>query len=75
MDPRIDIVIPVYNEGSNILATLSALARGVQTPARVLICYDLNEDDTLPAVRNNPDAWVGLDVKFVRNPGRGAHGA
>ena len=75
MDPRIDIVIPVYNEGSNILATLSALARGVQTPARVLICYDLDEDDTLPAVRNNPDAWVGLDVKFVRNPVRGAHGA
>ena len=29
----------------------------------------------MPAVQNNPDAWAGLDVKFVRNPGRGAHGA
>ena len=27
-DPQLDIVIPVYNEGSNILATLGALARG-----------------------------------------------
>jgi dolichol-phosphate mannosyltransferase len=75
MDPRIDIVIPVYNEGRNILSTLRALARGVKTPARVLICYDLDEDDTLPAVRNNPDARAGLEVRFVRNPVRGAHGA
>jgi glycosyltransferase involved in cell wall biosynthesis len=75
MDHRLDIVIPVYNEGSNILATLGALAREVRTAARVLICYDFEEDDTLPAVRNNPDAYAGLDVSFVRNPGRGAHAA
>ena len=72
---KIDIVIPVYNEGRNILPTLGGLARGVKTPARVLICYDLDEDDTLPAVRNNPAAWAGLEVIFVRNPVRGAHGA
>lgn len=75
MDPEIDIVIPVYNEGPNILATLGALARSVKTPARVLICYDLDEDDTLPTVRSNPDVYAGLDVAFVRNPIRGAHGA
>src|SRR5260370_35842175 len=75
MPAQIDIVIPVYNEGPNILATLKALARNVKTPARVLICYDLDEDDTLPAVRNNPNVWAGLDVEFVRNSNRGAHGA
>jgi dolichol-phosphate mannosyltransferase len=75
MAAQIDIVIPVYHEGPNILATLSALARDVKTPARVLICYDLDEDDTLPAVRNNPNVWAGLDVAFVRNSNRGAHGA
>lgn len=75
MDPQIDIVIPVYNEGSNILATLGALGREVKTPTRVLICYDLDEDDTLPAIRNNPDVYTGLEVAFVRNPIRGAHGA
>jgi dolichol-phosphate mannosyltransferase len=75
MDPQLDIVIPVYNEGSNILATLGALAREVKTPARVLICYDTEEDDTLPAVRNNPDVYPGLGIVLVRNLNRGAHGA
>src|ERR1700675_5020970 len=75
MDHQLDIVIPVYNEGSNILATLAGLAREIKTPARVLICYDVEEDDTLPAVRSHPDAYTGLAVAFIRNPVRGAHGA
>jgi hypothetical protein len=41
----------------------------------VLICYDHPEDDTLPAIRANPRAYAGLAVEFVRNSGRGAHGA
>jgi dolichol-phosphate mannosyltransferase len=75
MAPHLDIVIPVYNEGQNILATLSALTREVKTPARVLIVYDLPEDNTLPAIRDNPQAHGGLAVEFVRNSGRGAHQA
>jgi glycosyltransferase involved in cell wall biosynthesis len=75
MPPELDIVIPVYNEGRNIVATLAALAREVKTPARVLICYDHAEDDTLPAIRANPQAHAGLPVEFVRNAARGAHGA
>jgi len=75
MASQLDIVIPVYNEGENIVAVLRALAGAVQTPARVLICYDHEADDTLPAVRGNPDAHAGLPVEFVRNPGRGAHAA
>ena len=73
MAPELDIVIPVYNEGRNIVATLAALKRSVTTPARVLICYDHAEDDTLPAIRAN--AQAGLAVEFVRNRGRGAHAA
>jgi len=75
MTPELDIVIPVYNEGRNIVTTLSALAKAVATPARVLICYDHSEDDTLPAVRSNPQAHASLPVEFVRNTGRGAHSA
>ena len=73
MAPELDIVIPVYNEGRNIVATLAALATALVTPARVLICYDHPDDDTLPAVRNNPPA--GLPVEFVRNMRHGAHAA
>jgi dolichol-phosphate mannosyltransferase len=75
MTPDLDIVIPVYNEGRNIVATLAALASSVTTPARVLICYDRADDDTLPVIRNNPQAHAGLPVELVRNRGRGAHGA
>jgi dolichol-phosphate mannosyltransferase len=75
MSSKLDIVIPVYNESKNILATLESIAREVKTPARILICYDLPEDDTLPVVRDNPQAYVGLQIEFVRNHGRGAHSA
>lgn len=57
--PRVDIVIPVYNEGGNNLPTLSSIARAVKTPLRVLICYDREDDDTLPAIMNNPRRWAG----------------
>src|SRR5215471_5856448 len=75
MQPELDIVIPVYNEGRNILSTLGALSRSLTTPARVLICYDRDDDDTLPAIKDSPQAYPGLPVELVRNAGRGAHGA
>jgi len=72
---RLDVVIPVYNEGANIVPTLRAIASEVKTPNRVLICYDREDDDTLPAIENNRDALAPLAIEFVRNRGRGAHGA
>jgi len=50
---RLDILIPVYNEGPNILRTLQALADHVSSSYRVLICYDFEEDNTLSAIRGN----------------------
>jgi glycosyltransferase involved in cell wall biosynthesis len=47
---ELDIVIPVYNEGENIIPLLESLRQHVQTPVRVLICYDRDDDTTLPAV-------------------------
>jgi len=75
MTAELDIVIPVYNEGRNIVAALTALAALVRTPARVLICYDSADDDTLPAIRDNAASHAGLAVELVRNRGRGAHAA
>ncbi len=73
MTPELDIVIPVFNEGRNIVTTLAALSKSLSTPARVLICYDHADDDTLPAIRGNPQQ--GLAVELIRNSGRGAHSA
>jgi dolichol-phosphate mannosyltransferase len=71
---ELDIVIPVYNEGANILNVLRALDAGVRTPARVLICYDRDDDNTLSTIA---EYWRDgrLPVVFVRNLGKGAHGA
>ena len=71
----LEIIIPVYNEGETILATLRALDRELMTPARVMICYDRPDDNTLPAVQNNPKNHPGLQVEFVKNASRGAHAA
>ena len=69
----LDIVIPVYNEGRNIVPVLEALQRSVATPFRVLLCYDMAEDDTLPAAAE-AQALQGTVVP-VRNRRHGAHGA
>jgi dolichol-phosphate mannosyltransferase len=73
--PRLDIVIPVYNEGENILRTLAAIEKNVTVPARVLICYDMDADNTLPAVENNRALFPRTPIRFVRNRGHRAHGA
>lgn len=75
MTARLDIIIPVYNEGKNILATLGELRRQVTTPSRILICYDRPDDDTLSTIEANPDRVEGLTIEFVRNHSRGAHAA
>ncbi len=73
MPTELDIIIPVYNEGESILTVLHALKHNVHTPFQVLLCYDRDDDTTLDAVRNAlPFPFV---VRFVRNRGRGAHGA
>jgi dolichol-phosphate mannosyltransferase len=75
MNPALDIVIPVYNEGANIVRTLAVLSKSVTTPFRVLICYDFEEDDTLTAIRGHPEEFAGVSLEFVRNRGRGVHSA
>jgi glycosyltransferase involved in cell wall biosynthesis len=70
---ELDIVIPVYNEGEGIGATLRSLADHVKTSFRVLICYDKDDDDTLPALA--AFEAEGMRIQRVKNRGRGAFGA
>lgn len=67
---ELEIVVPVYNEGKNIISLLEDVRRHVDTPYRVLICYDFDEDDTLPAIEayQHKDA---AEIVFVKNIGRG----
>ena len=70
---KLDIVIPVYNEGPNIRGALDALRATVHTPFRVLICYDDESDNTLPVIREYPHPT--FEIELVRNRGRGPHSA
>jgi dolichol-phosphate mannosyltransferase len=72
---RLDIVIPAYNEGNIILGTLAQLRRSVSTPARILICYDIPDDNTVSTIRAHPEAVDGLAIEFVRNKSHGPHAA
>ena len=65
--PELDIVIPVYNEGENILPVLESFNRHVKTPCRVLICYDQESDNTLPVVR--ACAQDAFPIQLVQEPG------
>jgi len=69
----LDIIIPVYNEGANILEVLEALRRSIRRSFRVLICYDHDTDNTLAAIREYQGAM--FPVLPVKNQGRGVHAA
>ena len=71
--PELDIVIPVYNEGENIIRVLDSFRKHVKTPCRVLICFDHDTDNTLPVIRAYPQDSFFLQL--VKNRGRGALGA
>jgi glycosyltransferase involved in cell wall biosynthesis len=73
MSVSLDIVIPVYNEGRNILRTLGALDANVKTAFRVLICYDFESDNTLTTIRGNSS--FAAEIRFIKNTGRGPHQA
>lgn len=69
----LDIIIPVYNEGRNIIPVLNGFRSHVKTPFRVLICYDFDADDTLDALAGF--AAEDMEIVLVKNPGRGPHNA
>ncbi len=71
---KLDIIIPVYNEGENIAAVLNLLEKNVATPFRVLICYDRDTDNTLPVVRNI-SMNLSFEIMLIKNHGSGAHDA
>ena len=71
---NVDFVIPVYNEGENIIPVLESLRKSVQHSYCVLICYDRENDNTLDALRSYRPA-SGPVVRLVKNDGHGVHGA
>lgn len=59
MKPRVSIVIPAYNEGSDIEDVLGRLIEAVQLPSEMVVVVDSPDDTTVPYVEKyatkNPD--------------------
>jgi glycosyltransferase involved in cell wall biosynthesis len=74
---KLALIIPVYNEGDNIGATLADIHRKVLTPHRIYIIYDFDEDNTLPAVKQYIESGTDaggrtlMDIVLLKNPVRG----
>lgn len=51
MEPALNIIVPVYNEGESFAALRSALDSSIREPFRVFVVYDLDDDNTIPAVQ------------------------
>lgn len=55
--PALTVVVPVYNEGENVIPTLRGIVERTKTrPLEVLVVHDMDEDTTVPVVRRlQPD--------------------
>lgn len=71
MKPRVSIVIPVYNEGDQIIACLDRIIEAVDIPFEVLVVYDTLDDTTRPPVeayeQHNP-VVRGVHNQLGRGP-------
>ncbi|HMB94646.1 MAG TPA: glycosyltransferase, partial [Tepidisphaeraceae bacterium] len=66
------VVVPVFNEGGNIAALCRAAQQELPGKFELLICYDFEEDNTLPALAAIPADQKPSNVRLVRNRlGRG----
>jgi glycosyltransferase involved in cell wall biosynthesis len=67
---KLSVVCPVYNEGANIAKLFERLEREISIPMEVIIVYDKDDDDTLPALDQLHPPFL---VRRVKNHfGRGA---
>ena len=66
---KLDIIIPVFNEGENIVQLLKSLEEEVVCDFRILICYDSESDKTLKYVKNKK--IINKEVLLIKNPKQG----
>mgnify|MGYP001364063912 FL=1 len=70
---KLDIIIPVYNEGENIVRLLKDLENEITYDFRVLICYDSENDNTLEYLRNKN--VIKKEILLIKNPKQGPNSA
>lgn len=66
---KLDIIIPIFNEGKQIIKLLDQLNLKLQTEITIYLCYD-NDDDN---IFQNLDLLKNLkfEIKLIKNPNKG----
>jgi glycosyltransferase involved in cell wall biosynthesis len=54
--PRVSVVIPVFNEGDNIVTCLDRILAGVSLPCEILVVYDEEADTTVAPLHKYAEA-------------------
>ena len=74
MEPKLSIVMPVYNEGINLKIMLKILKTTIEIDHETLIVYDRPEDDSIPVVQELKNS--DLTLRLIHNQwGRGVANA
>lgn len=74
--PRYSVVVPVFHEAENIGPFCRAVRAAFPPSYELLVCYDMEEDSTLPALAALPTDAKPETVRLVRNDlGRGVRWA
>src|SRR5579872_1296652 len=75
MADALSIVVPVFNEGANFPMLWSAVTAAIHSPFHMIVVYDFDEDNTVPAVQKIIYAGEWR-IRLVKNSvGRGVVGA
>lgn len=64
---RYSVVVPVFNESATIAAFCEAALEHLSGDYELLVCYDFEEDDTLPALAALPPEQKPANLRLVRN--------
>jgi glycosyltransferase involved in cell wall biosynthesis len=69
--PRVTVVIPAYNEATDIVPVLDRLLEAVTLPCEVLVVVDFPEDSTVPVIERYADHVQPTVRALVNDFGRG----
>ncbi|MBM83354.1 MAG: glycosyl transferase family 2 [Planctomycetaceae bacterium] len=64
---RYSVVVPVYNEDVNITPFCEAAKSQLNDDFEMLVCYDFDEDKTLPVLASIPASEKPTNIRLIRN--------
>lgn len=62
---KLSLIVPVYNEGSNITQLVETAFRKIKYPFKLIIVYDFDQDNTIPTVNKLQKKYP--QIELVKN--------